>query len=286
MLISYLATKDIKNENMKNLKELTERRLFETPLCDIGKKYMTDKPGFGYTKVYNEIMEDKRNNLIDIFEIGIYFGASLRMWHEFFPNGNVYGIDNGRLLPGAKVLVGGRDGTKINILSEDDVKLLQPNAKVENYWDFTWIENERIKCFVADQRSESQLKDAFKHFKCDTFDFIIDDGQHFQEHQQKSLGMLFPTVKSGGYYIIEDIATQENLVGGHFWGQKKKDASDSTDYIFKEFLNGKKLESRYITESETDYIEENIEDIYLFDDLNKNNSPINGTSKILIIKKR
>ena len=268
------------------LKELTERRLFETPLCDIGFKYMTDKPGNGYTKVYYEIMEDKRNKPIDIFEIGIYFGASLRMWHEFFSNGTVYGIDNGRMLPGAKVLVGGMDGTKVNILSEDDVKLLQPEAKVEDYWDFSWIQNERIKCYIADQRSENQLEQAFKYFSCDTFDFILDDGQHFQEHQQKSLGILFPNVKPGGYYIIEDVVTQQGLIDGAFWGQKKKDGSDSTDYIFKRYLESGILESRYITEDQTEYIKDNIDDIFLFDNNNKNGSPINGTSKLLVIKKK
>ena len=264
--------------------ESLNRNLPETELCKIGKKCLTDKPGHGYTKVYYEIMKGFRNNSINFLEIGIYFGASLRMWNNFFPKGKIFGIDNGRMLPGSNILVGGMDGTRINIASEDDVKLLQPEAKVD-YKNFSWIENDKIKCYIADQRSESQLNETLNYFNCNEFDFILDDGQHFQEHQQKSLGILFPAIKSGGYYIIEDIVPQEGLIEGSFWGQRKKDATDSTDYIFKEFIKTGNLESRYITSDQTKYIVDNIEDIFLFNNENKNNSPVNGTSKLLIIKK-
>jgi len=269
------------------LKELTERKLFLTELCEIGFHFQTDKPGNGYTKVYYEIMKDFQNEPVNLLEIGIYFGASLKMWHKFFTNGNIYGIDNGRMLPGSKILVGGMDGTRINILSQDDVKLLQPGARVDDYPHLAKLEGERIKCYIADQRSKSQLDEAFKHFKCNEFDFIVDDGQHFQEHQQRSLGLLFPNIKPGGYYIIEDVTSQEMLAeDGHFWGQRKKDATDSTDYIFKTYLKTGKLESRYLTSDQIKNITDNIDDIFLFDNLSKNNSPINGSSKLLVIKKK
>jgi hypothetical protein len=267
---------------LKNLNKPLEK----TELCELGFKHKTDKPGNGYTRVYYEIMKNKREDLINMFEIGIYFGASIKMWHEFFPNGRIFGIDNGRLLPGSKILVGGMDGTKINILSADDVKLLQPETVVENYPSFSWINNDRITCLVVDQRSERQLKAAFETWKCDKFDYILDDGQHWQEHQQKSLAILFPYINSGGYYIIEDVVPREMLLEGSFWGQKKKDCTDSTDYIIMKYLESGKLESRYMKPEQTKYIEDNIDDIFLFDNMNKNNSPINGSSKLLVIRKK
>ena len=266
---------------LKNL----NKELPITDMCKIGRKHKTDKPGYGYTKVYHEIMKDFRNKSVSMFEIGIYFGASLRMWHEYFSKGFVCGIDNGRLCPGSGILVGGMDGTRVNVLSVDDVKLLQPEA-VTKQLDFSWIENERLKCFIADQRSETQLNKAFKYFQQDEFNFILDDGQHYQEHQQKTLGILFPNIISGGYYIIEDVVEQQQLIEGSLWGQRKKDATDSTDYIFKQYIKSGELKSRYITESQTKYITDNIEDIFLYDNLSKNNSPINGSSKLLIIKKK
>jgi hypothetical protein len=53
------------------------------------------------------------------------------------------------------------------------------------------------------------------------FDYIVDDGHHYQEHQQVSLGVLFEHVKPGGYYIIEDVASMDTLLKGKYWGQKK-----------------------------------------------------------------
>ena len=261
------------------LKDLNTN-LQATEMCDIAKRFGTDKYQHGYTKVYYEIMNKKRKENINIFEIGIYLGNSIRLWDNFFPNGKVCGIDNGRLLPNSSTNLGQSNENP----SEDDRKLLQENSIISQ--DFSWIETLKIKCFIADQRSNEQLKNAFKHFGCDTFDYVIDDGHHFQEHQQKSLGILFPVVKSGGYYIIEDICEYEDLKNGSFWGQKKDDATDSTDYLFMEFLKTGIFKSDYISEDESKYIIENIGDIFLYDSRNKNNSPISGSSKLLVIKKK
>jgi len=65
---------------MKNMKlKSLNRNLPETELCKIGKKCQTDKPGNGYTKVYYEIMKSFKEDPVDFLEIGIYFGASIRM---------------------------------------------------------------------------------------------------------------------------------------------------------------------------------------------------------------
>jgi len=264
------------------LKDLN-KPLPETELCKIGAFYKTDKPGNRYTRVYYQLFKDLRDEAIDIFEIGIYRGSSISMWHHFFPNGNIYGIDNGRMIPTVKVKMG-----ENNIFaSEDDIKLLKEDAIIENV-DYNWLEqHKRIKCFTADQRSRYQLNNAFNYFKCNKFDMILDDGHHFQEHQQKSLGLMFPNIKSKRYYIIEDVMDYDDMRSGKtYWGQRKKDATDSTDYIFMEFLKTGKLESPYMSEEEIKYIVDNIDDIFLYDKSNKNNSPIRGSSKLLVIRKK
>jgi len=189
------------------------------------------------------------------------------------------------MLTGSKILVGGMDGTKINILSKDDVKLLQPEATVD-YKDFSWIDGNKIKCSIADQRSENQLNNALNYFNCNEFDFILDDGQHFQEHQQKSLGLLFKNIKSQGYYIIEDVCPQSLLLQGCFWGQHKNDCTDSTDFVFRAFMKTGIFSNEYITEKEAKYIEDNTEDVFMYDSVGKNNSPVSGTSKLVIIRKK
>jgi hypothetical protein len=118
------------------------------------------------------------------------------------------------------------------------------------------------------------------------FDYIIDDGSHFQEDQQVSLGLLFPQVKSGGYYIIEDVVDYKDLLNGSWWDQKREDCTDSTDYVISKYLSDGVLKSDYITDDQITYILSNIEDIFLYDQSSRNNSPINGTSKLLVIKKK
>src|SRR5690606_41306911 len=38
-------------------------------------------------------------------------------------------------------------------------------------------------------------------------DLIIDDGSHINEHVIESFNFLFPRLKSGGIYVIEDVQT-------------------------------------------------------------------------------
>jgi trans-aconitate methyltransferase len=68
-----------------------------TDLDVIALKYVTDKyiaeTDIGHTKIYAELFEPLRNKPIDILEIGIANGGSLKMWADYFPFANVSGID-------------------------------------------------------------------------------------------------------------------------------------------------------------------------------------------------
>ena len=39
------------------------------------------------------------------------------------------------------------------------------------------------------------------------FDFIVDDGSHINAHQIRTFGLLWPHLKDGGTYIVEDVQT-------------------------------------------------------------------------------
>ncbi len=251
----------------------------ESELCKIGNRTQTDKPGNGYTRIYYELLKSRKFDKIHFFEIGVYKGASLKMWEEFFPNGIIYGIDNGRLLPNSKIKV----GKSCENPSKDDIILLQDGALPSQKYDFSWINSSRIKCCLADQRNQDQLDSALNHFGRNSFDVILDDGHHYPEHQQKSLGCLFKNVKPGGYYIIEDVI---NFDENCFFGQQKEDSSDLTDIVFRKYLETNKINSIYIPKEQCEYIENNIDDIFLYDAKNRQNSPIIGPSKLLIIKKK
>ena len=66
--------------------------------------------------------------------------------------------------------------------------------------------SERSQCFLVDQANETSLKD-FLQITEGNFDIIIDDGGHRMDQQITSFKMLFPALKSGGIYVIEDLAT-------------------------------------------------------------------------------
>jgi len=265
----------------KNLDILNDNALPTSVMCSLGMTNNTDKPKHGYTKVYHELMKDKKDSFIQLLEIGIFKGNSLRMWQDYFTEGVICGVDNGRKAPRQNNVLGKNNENP----SLTDKRLLEV-GETEDINSFVRMESDNIKCFVADQRSTRQLCNAFRYFKHTMFDYIIDDGQHYQEHQQKSLGLLFKNVKSGGYYIIEDVADRKEMQKGAYWGQKENDLSDSTDLVFSNYIMTGKLTSPYMTKEEIKYIQNNVADIYMFDSEGQNNSPVTGTSKLLVIKKK
>jgi len=149
--------------------------------------YGSDKNLSGYTPYYVEIFESIRTNNIELLEIGIgtiIVSAQSSMANTKIPN----------YKPGASLR---------------SWQEYFPNARIyggDIQLDTQFVED-RIKTF---------LFDSTKKFECDVtledmkFDIIIDDGWHAYEAQLSTFDNLFSRVKSGGYYIIEDIESGEN----------------------------------------------------------------------------
>ena len=62
------------------------RKLFDKYECDKGWKHE-------YEKVYEPDFEALKEQPINILDIGIWKGASMEAWLDYFPNATVYGID-------------------------------------------------------------------------------------------------------------------------------------------------------------------------------------------------
>ena len=147
-------------------------------LNEIFNEHGSDKgtvdPGWGYVHGYGPIYElligHLREKPIRLLEIGIWKGASLRSWLEYFPLASVFAMDNGSACTLEQISV----------------------------------DTKRSRIIRADQGDRQELKNAVESFG-GMFDVIIDDGSHISSHQQTSLGFLFPYVVSGGLYIIEDL---------------------------------------------------------------------------------
>jgi hypothetical protein len=143
-----------------------------TMLCMLAEKFGTDKgpTEHAYTQRYDFLF---RNRLIkNVLEIGIYQGASLRMWEEYWPEAEILGLDN----------------------SPD-----------------TMIDEGHIHSLLCDQGSEESFQTLNFELGDRMFEVIIDDGSHQEDHQLLSVKMLLHRVTVGGLYIIEDIPIWNRL---------------------------------------------------------------------------
>lgn len=70
--------------------------------------------------------------------------------------------------------------------------------------------------FVGDQASPEFLKNMVKSIG-DPVDIIIDDGGHAAKHQWGSWQILWPLVKPGGLYIVEDLQVSYLWDGEESW---------------------------------------------------------------------
>lgn len=169
---------------------------FETDLCKIAYKYGTDKcPEIRhpYTPVYYKLLNDKRESIKKVIEVGIGYyktiknelivhdrglnrnyhrGASLLMWRDFFPNAQIYGVDK------------------------------QPD---------TMFKDKRIKTFVYDERREEDLKNLIKKTGSD-IDLFIDDGSHRKNDQIFMCKTIMPLLKKDVIYIIEDAQDIDSII--------------------------------------------------------------------------
>ena len=82
-------------------------------LTTLANKYKTDKGtmdyGHGYSVTYEELFKDLVDKPIKLLEIGVcdprFPGASLKMWEEYFLNGEIVGMD---INPEARAFVDNR----------------------------------------------------------------------------------------------------------------------------------------------------------------------------------
>ena len=58
-------------------------------------KYITDKNSYhSYIEdVYDQFFAPSRNKKIKLLEIGVAYSGSVRLWKDYFVNGEIYGID-------------------------------------------------------------------------------------------------------------------------------------------------------------------------------------------------
>lgn len=138
----------------------------------------------------------------------------------------------------------------------------------ENYFsnaEIVGIENEpnrlghytdRTKVILGDQTDTEFLSTL------GDFDIIIDDGVHTMKQQITSFEYLFPKMKDGGIYVIEDLHTS-------YWGEFIDQELRTTDYIKKlvDTVNSRGVNHSRSNFKDMDYSKLDIYSIHLTDSL-------------------
>ncbi len=142
------------------------------------KQHSADKADpHRYGPVYDRMFPERiRLDATAILELGVANGCSLRAWHEAFPFAAIVGFDI--------------------------------NPSLVDYSRYP-----RIKLYVGDL---SKVNVVLKLTKLFAYDLIVDDASHKLADQLLSLFILWPALKPGGVYVIEEFDVTEGR-GPEFW---------------------------------------------------------------------
>jgi hypothetical protein len=131
-----------------------------------------------YLPLYDRYFAGLQGKPVTMIEIGVGGGGSLELWRGFFgPDATIFGIE----------------------FHPERAKLFDPPNQV---------------------RQGTQTDPAFLRAVLEETgppDIILDDGSHIASHQLASFRVLWPALKPGGLYVIEDLHTSywERYEGGY-----------------------------------------------------------------------
>jgi SAM-dependent methyltransferase len=131
-----------------------------------------------YFDIYHRHFQPYRKKPVTILEFGVFQGGSLQMWRHYF-------------------------GKKARIIGVD----INPKCKE--------LEEKGIEIYIGDQEDRKFLKKLMK--KVGKVDVVIEDGGHTMNQQINTFEEVYPYVKDGGVFLIEDLHTSYwNEYGGGY----------------------------------------------------------------------
>jgi hypothetical protein len=195
-------------------------------LDSLAEKYGTDKGPNAhlYTSRYDMYLEQYRDIEFNLLEIGVFDGASVKMWKEYFPKATIVAID------------------------------IDPRCKE--------YEEDRIHIHIGDQTDIEFLNDIVNTYG--HFEVILDDGGHSWKQQIVSYETLFPRLTPGGLYFLEDMHTSYvpqslwadyNITGVNYF----KNLVDKVNLNGKSFCGYAEINDQFL-----DYDERNIDYIHFY----------------------
>jgi len=141
-------------------------------------------------------------------------------------------------------------------------KAFFPNSRIVgiDIEDKTHLRQKRIDIRQCDQTDAEALTKLSSEYG--GFDIIIDDGSHLNQHVIATFHVLFPLLRDGGFYAIEDVQT--SYWPG--WGGGLRDPRSSMEF-FKGLADGVNYMEYPIDGYAPTYFDRNIVEIAFFHNL-------------------
>ncbi len=164
-----------------------------------------------YFEIYEKHFSKFRNRNVNLLEIGVGHGGSLQMWKGYFDSkSKIIGLDT---------------SVECKSYEEDQIEI-----EIGSQYDLCILEN---------------LVSKYK-----SFDIIIDDGSHVNEHMTFTFNHLFKYLNEGGVYLIEDIHTSyfQDYGGGYKKeGTIMEFTKEKADQINQFYIDYESAQSNYFT---------------------------------------
>lgn len=147
-------------------------------LEDFADNDRTDKNTLhSYLPLYNKLLFGKKQTAINVLEVGIRDGGSIKLWHDYFTTATIHGIDTMR---------------------KDDI------------WDELKNNSRIILHTSSDAYNPNFFKEAFldKGLK---FDMLLDDGPHTLESMIYFIQLYSQVMTDDGILVIEDVQSMDWL---------------------------------------------------------------------------
>lgn len=186
-------------------------------LDTIGLKTGTDKNSdyHNYLDIYESYLKELKCERLTLIELGVggyqfadKGGEGLRMWYDYFRRAKIIGID---IYP--------KEG----------------------------IINDRTEFWQGSQTDKSLLKTILRREENAERIIVIDDCSHNNKLTIETFNIIFPQLKKGDLYFVEDVHTSYYDTQ-EFGGNEKPGAKDTTMQFFSFLthqLNGEHLKLEY-----------------------------------------
>jgi len=130
-------------------------------------------------------------------------------------------------------------------------------------YDKSFVEERRIKVFQGSQADEVVLNNMMD--RIGEPEIIIDDGSHINEHVITTFKVLFPRLKDGGIYVVEDTETS-------YWpdyGGDSENLSNPSTMMnyFKSLLDGLNHQEFVRDDYKVDYFDRHIVSVQFYHNL-------------------